>query len=118
MPSKPAIEVMTDSLASDPGVTESAGFETPLTPAAAESIPQKPAIEVITDFDAEFDAAEPADEAHPSRSPSASACVAYREAIELGLSRGRNAKAIWQDLVDTFNFAAGYAPVASRQRTR
>ena len=71
LPSKPAIKLITDSLASDPGVTESAGLETPLTPAAAESTPPKPAIEVITDFDAEFDAAEPADEAHPRRSPSA-----------------------------------------------
>ena len=31
---------------------------------------------------------------------SPSACEPYREAIELGLSRGRNAMAIWQDLVD------------------
>jgi len=108
VPSKPPIEVITDSLASDP---ESVGLETPVTPATAESIPPKPAIEVITDFDAEFDAAEPADETHPSRSPSASACVAHREAIELGLSRGRNAKAIWQDLVDTVNFTAGYQSV-------
>ena len=35
----------------------------------------------------------------------------YREAIELGLSRGRNAMAIWQDLVDTYGFAAGYQSV-------
>src|SRR6202023_3073353 len=36
----------------------------------------------------------------PGHSPSASASEAHRDAIELGLSRGRNAKAIWQDLVD------------------
>jgi hypothetical protein len=29
---------------------------------------------------------------------SPSACEAHREAIELSLSRGRNAMAIWQDL--------------------
>src|SRR5580693_3951225 len=34
----------------------------------------------------------------PSRSGSASACEPYRETIEAGLCRGRNAKAIWQDL--------------------
>ena len=33
-----------------------------------------------------------------SHGPS-SACDPYRETIELGLSRGRNAMAIWQDLV-------------------
>ena len=47
----------------------------------------------------------------PSRSPSSSACEAYRDAIELALSRGRNAKAIWQDLVDVYRFAAGYQSV-------
>jgi hypothetical protein len=31
--------------------------------------------------------------------------------IELGLSRGRNAMAIWQDLVDSHGFAAGYQSV-------
>jgi hypothetical protein len=37
--------------------------------------------------------------------------VAHRDTIELGLSRGRNAMAIWQDLVDTCGFAAGYQSV-------
>ena len=40
--------------------------------------------------------------ASPQRSPSASACTAYREAIESGLSRGRNAMAIWQNLVSEY----------------
>jgi len=31
--------------------------------------------------------------------PSATICEAYRELIEQGLARGRNGKAIWQDLV-------------------
>ena len=47
----------------------------------------------------------------PGRSPSASACDPYREAIELGLARGRNARAIWQDLVDDHGFTAGYQSV-------
>jgi hypothetical protein len=32
---------------------------------------------------------------------------AYREMIELELSRGRNAMGIWQDLVDAHGFAGG-----------
>ena len=40
-----------------------------------------------------------------------SACDPYRETIELGLSRGRNAVAIWQDLVDQHGFAGGYQSV-------
>jgi transposase len=47
----------------------------------------------------------------PSRSPSASACEAHRDAIEVALSRGRNAKAIWQDLVDACGFIGGYQSV-------
>ena len=72
--------------------------------------PAKPAIEVTTDFGAE--SADPtASEPKPSRGPSASACEPFREVIELGLSRGRNAMAIWQDLVDGHSFAAGYQSV-------
>src|SRR5215218_3003314 len=47
----------------------------------------------------------------PGRAPSASACEPYRELIERALERGRNAMAIWQDLVDTHGFAARYASV-------
>lgn len=43
--------------------------------------------------------------------PSASACAVHRDAIELGLARGRNAMAIWQDLVDTRGFTGGYQSV-------
>jgi transposase len=50
-------------------------------------------------------------EPQPGRSPSASACEAHRDAIELGLSRGRNATAIWQDLVDACGFSGGYQSV-------
>jgi transposase len=42
----------------------------------------------------------------PTRAPSASACEPYRELIADALSRGRNAVAIWQDLVDDHGFAA------------
>ncbi len=45
------------------------------------------------------------------RSPSASACEPYREVIEAELAKGRNAMAIWQDLVDGHGFAGRYASV-------
>jgi transposase len=47
----------------------------------------------------------------PGRSPAASACEPYRELIAAALTRGRNAMAIWQDLVDAHGFPAGYASV-------
>jgi transposase len=50
-------------------------------------------------------------EPQPGCSPSVSTCEAYRDAIEVGLSRGRNAKAIWQDLVDAYGFSGGYQSV-------
>jgi transposase len=66
----------------------------------------KPAIEVATDPGAE----KPPDP-QPVRSPTSSACEPYREVIELGLSRGRNAMAIWQDLVDDHGFTGRYNSV-------
>jgi transposase len=58
----------------------------------------------------------------PGRAPSASACEPYRELIVEALGRGRNAMAIWQDLVDGHGFPARYASVrrfvvALRRRT-
>jgi hypothetical protein len=47
----------------------------------------------------------------PGRAPSASACEPYRELITEALGRGRNAMAIWQDLVDDHGFTARYASV-------
>jgi hypothetical protein len=47
----------------------------------------------------------------PSRGPRASACEPYRELITEALRRGRNAMAIWQDLVDDHGFTARYASV-------
>ena len=40
-----------------------------------------------------------------------SACEPHRQTIELELSKGRNAKGIWQDLVDRSGFAGGYQSV-------
>src|SRR2546425_7387841 len=39
------------------------------------------------------------------------ACEPYREVIDQALSHGRNAMAIWQELVDTCGFAAEYKSV-------
>jgi len=50
-------------------------------------------------------------EARPTRAPSASACEAYRGEIVQALGLGRNAMAIWQDLVDDYDFTAGYSSV-------
>ena len=47
----------------------------------------------------------------PGRSPSTSACEPFREVIVEALARGRNAMAIWQDLVDDHGFRARYASV-------
>ncbi len=100
-PAKPANEVITDSAAGKP-----------VSGAAADPVLAKPANEVTTDFGAGLAAGlTVVPDSPPGRSPSASACWPYREAIELGLSRGRNAMAIWQDLVDTCSFAAGYQSV-------
>jgi hypothetical protein len=48
---------------------------------------------------------------NPKRIPSASTCEPFREAIEFGLSRGRDATAIWQDLVAENGFDGGYQTV-------
>ncbi len=47
----------------------------------------------------------------PGRPASASACEPFRAVIAEALGRGRNAVAIWQDLVDDHGFDAGYASV-------
>lgn len=70
----------------------------------------KPANEVTPDS-GEPPAAVAAPEPAPSRSPTASACEPYRELIEAGLGKGRNAKAIWQDLVDEHGFRGAYQSV-------
>jgi hypothetical protein len=47
----------------------------------------------------------------PDRNPTGSACEPYFDFIELSLSKGRNAKAIYQDLVDSHGFTGRYASV-------
>jgi transposase len=99
-PANPAIEVTTDFGAeldppAAPGETPADADES----TGGEAHDAKPAIEVTTDSGA------------VSAPPSASACAVHRDTIEVGLSRGRNAMAIWQDLVDTCGFTGGYQSV-------
>jgi transposase len=94
---KPAIspEVSTDSGAANPAICAQV---------STDFGPPNPATkgEVSTDL---------APVARPGRAPSASACEPYRELIAEALGRGRNAMAIWQDLVDDHGFVARYASV-------
>ena len=69
--------------------------------------PPKPAISGEVSTDSGPAATSP----KPGRAPSASACEPYRELITEALGRGRNAVAIWQDLVDDHGFTARYASV-------
>jgi transposase len=73
--------------------------------------PAKPAKEVITDSGAESATITVPEPGAPERRTSASICEPYRELIEQGLSRGRNAMAIWQDLVDSHSLVASYQSV-------
>ncbi len=86
-PAKPAIQVATDSGEPKPANREevSTGFIRPLS----EKLP----IQL------------------PATSVSSSECEPFRETIELGLRRGRNARAIWQDLVTDHGFSGKYNTV-------
>ena len=99
--SKPAIGVTTDF-----GVELSA--PRPEIQGVIPGESAKPAIEVTTGFGVEL--RSPRSE-NPGRNPSASACEPFQEAIDLGLSRGRNAMAIWQDLVSDYGFTSSYQSV-------
>jgi transposase len=94
-PAKPAIEVSTD-LGAPPAKP---AIEVSTDPGAP---PAKPAIEVSTDS---------TPPPTPARAPQASACEPYRDFIELSVRRGRNAMAIFQDLIDDHGFEARYASV-------
>jgi transposase len=97
--------------------------------------PQAKPANVSADFGAELDASttaaasgavptpvqestppssKPANEVSTDSGPdrvTASACEPHRDFIELSLSKGRNAKAIYQDLVDDHGFTGRYASV-------
>ena len=79
-----------------------------VTPDPPPPKPASRADEVTSDSDAVSASQKVATQ---TSSAGRSACELFREAIELGLSKGRNAKAIWQDLVDSSGFAGGYQSV-------
>ena len=97
--SKPANEVSPDFGAE---LTRSAIPAAPtVTPMPTQDpVPpgSKPANEVSTDL-------------APGKDATASVCEPYRDFIELSLSKGRNAKAIYQDLVDDHGFTGRYSSV-------
>src|SRR5687767_2162735 len=90
--SKPAIEVFTDSEA-----------KKPVIPPENKAQLSKPAIEVFTDSGLTKPVSHPA--VSTSKALTLSQCEPYRELIEGGLQRGRNAMAIWQDLVTEYGYA-------------
>jgi len=108
--SKPANAVTTDFGAGKGAFPASVGLlpPEPASAAAPKSDPSKPANEVTTDPATE---PVPVSATPPKRSPSASACEPYREIFEVALARGRNAMAIWQDLVSQCGFAGAYTSV-------
>lgn len=75
-----------------------------------KSAPAKPANEVTTDPAAVVEV-KPANEVTTDSKPVPSACEPYRELIEQALQRGRNAMAVWQELVDQHGFAGSYESV-------
>jgi transposase len=80
-----------------------------LAVASGESTAAKPAKEVTTDPGGPVLQDQ---QPQPVSSPiTASVCEPYRETIEVWLSRGRNAMAIWQDLVDQHSYSGGYQTV-------
>jgi transposase len=95
---KPAIEVTTDS--------ESAKR---VNPALNHAEVSKPAIQVTTDSGLTDPGAEVS--TLPRKARTLSHCEPYRELIETGLQRGRNAMAIWQDLVSEQGFGHSYQSV-------
>jgi transposase len=94
--------------ATAPGVSTDPGSSKPATTAEVSTDSEaKPATTQGVSTDSRRVEWPPA----PGRAPSASACEPFRELIVEALGRGRNAVAIWQDLVDDHGFQARYASV-------
>ncbi len=92
---KPAIEVTTDS-------EPTSGLD------LADNRPKvaKPAIQVTTDSGGTSPLTT-----KPATSVTLSGCEPYRQFIQESLGRGRNATAIWQDLVTEYSFPHSYQSV-------
>lgn len=92
---KPAIEVTTDS---EPASSDNSFSN--------QSKVAKPAMQVTTDSGLTRSPSKP-----QSAAPTQSNCEPYREFIQESLGRGRNATAIWQDLVTDYGFPHSYQSV-------
>jgi hypothetical protein len=93
---KPAISVSpltTDSEPAKPALGESASDPDP-----ARAAPP------VTASSSAIRRAQPTRLSGSDPSPSASICEPFREAIELAIRQGRNARAFWQDLVSQAGF--------------
>ena len=100
-PAKPANEVTAGSAGQVANPSTNPNPENLSTKGKAKAKSAKPANEVTTGFGVELEATN----------GKRSVCEPFREAIELGLSRGRDAIAIWQDLVAESGFGGGYQTV-------
>ena len=105
-PAKPANEVITGSTLESAATNSNPHPKNLPGEGNSNSQTAKPANEVITGFGVGL-----SDVSAKNHSPTVSLCEPFREAIELGLSHGRNARAIWQDLVADHGFQAGYLTV-------
>src|SRR5215469_6453403 len=85
---------------------KAAGIAVRAPGAWGRQVPAKPANEVTIGSGVDWSGTE-----SENPKPTPSACEPFREFIELGLSRGRNAMAIWQDLVAETGFRGGYGTV-------
>jgi transposase len=105
-PAKPANEVTTGS--QPVWAAQNCNIKPENLPPKGKSNNQdsKPAKQVTTGFGVGLRGTQPE---NPKLTPSA--CEPFREFIELGLSRGRNAMAIWQDLLAETGFRDGYGTV-------
>jgi transposase len=116
---KPANEVITDSGAAKPAIPV---LPDPLNPNANCNLNPNPNPENPANKGRSKTTSKPANENEVITDsevvPGPSACEPYREAIDLGLSRGRNARAIWQDLVSEYGFASSYQSVQRFVRKR
>ncbi len=114
---KPANEVITDFGAAKPAISAIAD---PLDPNVDPNVDPNP--ENLPTKGKATATAKPANENEVITDSAVvtgpSACEPYREAIDLGLSRGRNARAIWQDLVSEYGFASSYQSVQRFVRKR
>jgi len=105
-PAKPANEVTTGSKPESAAVNRNINPENLPYKRKSNSADSKPANEVTTGFGVELSGL-----VSQKHSSTPSTCEPFREAIELGLSQGRNATAIWQDLVADSGFRGSYQTV-------